>query len=432
MKIILASAWYLPDSVGGTEIYTHELAKYLINHGHTVQVFTPRFDLEMNENDTVENVSIVRYSVSKNPEKNVISGSKPEEHLTDFIDKVKEFNPDIYHQQTLTWACGKHHLKAVKESGFKTVLTAHIPGIVCLNNEMLLKGKTVCSGIISENPCFECHLHVRKKIPVSISFLLNKISMFLPDSVKENKPLLNVLHEKKDELLYVNKYSNKIIAVCQWLFDSLKQNGIDDKKLLLSRQGVDLNKYKMNHERIINDEKLKLLFVGRITHVKGVHNLIRAVQKVNPDLVELVIVGKAITEDYDYELFWKKESAEFPNIVWKGRLNPEEINREFERADILCVPSIWLETGPLVVYEANAKGLPVLGSDLGGISELVQHEKNGYLVKPGNVEELTKAIFKFTDRNYLKIINKNVKLPRSTEAVGQDMEKVYLSLNDNF
>lgn len=432
MKIILASAWYLPDSVGGTEIYTHELAKYLINHGHTVQVFTPRFNLEMNERDTFENVSIVRYAVPKNPEKHVISGSKPEEKLNEFIDKVKEFNPDIYHQQTLTWACGKHHLKGVKESGIKTVLTAHIPGIVCLNNEMLLKGKTVCSGIISENPCFACHLHVSKNLPLSLSFLVDKMSKFLPDSVKETKPLFNVLHEKKDELLYVNKYSDKIIAVCQWLFDSLKLNGIEEKKLLLSRQGVNLNKYNLHHEQTIDDGKLKLLFVGRITHVKGVHNLIKAVQKVNSDRVELIVVGKAIPEDFDYELFWKKESAVSSNILWKGRLNPEEINKEFERADILCVPSIWLETGPLVVYEANAKGLPVLGSDLGGISELVQHEKNGYLVKPDNVEELTKAILKFTDRNYLNNIRKNVKPPRSTEAVGQDMDKLYLNLKDNF
>ncbi len=430
MKIILASAWYLPDSVGGTEIYTNELAKYLIKNGHSVKVFTPRFNLDLSENDTFEGVPISRYAITSGPEKNVVSGSAPETNLNDFTNLVKQFNPDVYHQQTLTWACGKYHLKAVKESGFKTVLTAHIPGIICLNNEMLRMGKTVCSGIISENPCFACHLHVSKKLPIPISYLLDKISQVLPDSLKRGKPIFNVLNQKIDELLYVNKYSDKVIAVCQWLFDSLKLNGLDESKLLLSRQGVDLNKYQLKKNSTISNNKLRLLFIGRITSVKGIHILIQAVQKLNADLVDLVIVGKAIPEDLEYESYWKSKSNASSNIEWKGRLNPEEINLEFEKADILCVPSIWLETGPLVVYEANAKGLPVLGSDLGGIAELVQHEKDGFLVRPNNVEELGKAVLKLTDKTFRDKLKNNIKPPRNTEKVGQEMETLYLGLKE--
>ena len=430
MKILLASAWYLPDSVGGTEIYTHELAKVLISRGHSVRVFTPHYDSKLKADDNHDGVPITRYPVAVNPEMFVVSGSEPESHLNEFAALVNQYNPDVYHQQTVTWACGKYHLKAVSESGIKTVLTAHIPGIVCLNNEMLLMGKNVCSGIISENPCFSCHLHVRKGFPASLSILMDKISSSLPESVKRKKPVFNVLEEKINELQYVNKYSDKVVAVCRWLFDALKLNGIEEKKLLLSRQGVDLKKYQIKENNSSTYSKLRILFIGRITSVKGIHILIQAVQNVNADLVDLAIVGKAIPEDQEYETYWKRKSTASLNIDWRGKLNPEEINLEFEKADILCVPSIWLETGPLVVYEAFAKGLPVLGSDLGGIAELVQHGKDGYLVEPNNVEALEKAILKLVDKSFLGNLKKKVSPPRSSEKVGEEMEDLYTGLKE--
>jgi glycosyltransferase involved in cell wall biosynthesis len=53
--------------------------------------------------------------------------------------------------------------------------------------------------------------------------------------------------------------------------------------------------------------------------------------------------------------------------------------------DVLAVPSLWLETGPLVAMEALALGVPVLGSRLGGIAELVEHGVTGWLEPPGDV-----------------------------------------------
>ena len=64
----------------------------------------------------------------------------------------------------------------------------------------------------------------------------------------------------------------------------------------------------------------------------------------------------------------------------------------FQQSDVLAVPSIWMETGPLVVLEAFSQRLPVIGSRRGGIAELVAHEKNGWLIPAGDVQAWVDAL----------------------------------------
>ena len=65
------------------------------------------------------------------------------------------------------------------------------------------------------------------------------------------------------------------------------------------------------------------------------------------------------------------------------------------QSDVLCTPSIWPENSPGVVIQALGLGLPVLGSDIGGIPELIEHDKNGLLVAandPAKWETALKSI----------------------------------------
>ncbi len=61
-------------------------------------------------------------------------------------------------------------------------------------------------------------------------------------------------------------------------------------------------------------------------------------------------------------------------------------------SDALCIPSIWLENSPGVVIHALSIGLPVIGSNTGGIPEYVQHDENGILVAPGDVSAWRAAL----------------------------------------
>src|SRR5262249_6880812 len=89
-----------------------------------------------------------------------------------------------------------------------------------------------------------------------------------------------------------------------------------------------------------------------------------------------------------------------PRVIFhEEETSPERI---YSSIDVLAVPSIWLETGPLVVLEAQAAGLVVVGSNLGGIAERVIDGEDGVLVRPGDARELGQVLMSLAmDRDRL-------------------------------
>jgi len=69
----------------------------------------------------------------------------------------------------------------------------------------------------------------------------------------------------------------------------------------------------------------------------------------------------------------------------------DELLELLSRALVVIVPSIWFENQPSSILEAFAVGKPVIASDLGGMTELVEHKKRGLLVRPGSVDDLAEA-----------------------------------------
>jgi glycosyltransferase involved in cell wall biosynthesis len=99
------------------------------------------------------------------------------------------------------------------------------------------------------------------------------------------------------------------------------------------------------------------------------------------------------------------------------------------RHDLLAVPSQWLETGPFVVLEAFAAGVPVLGSDLGGIAELVSHAVDGILIEPASLRAWSDALARLAgDPGLLARLKAGVRPPRRMEAVAREMHELYREL----
>ena len=97
--------------------------------------------------------------------------------------------------------------------------------------------------------------------------------------------------------------------------------------------------------------------------------------------------------------------------------------------DALVVPSQGKETGPLVVLEAFAAGISVIGSNLGGIKELVQDGVNGVLVRNPTPDDWAKAIKAQSERNTPKM--ESTKNVRTMKEVAQSMGKKYKELLNN-
>jgi glycosyltransferase involved in cell wall biosynthesis len=133
----------------------------------------------------------------------------------------------------------------------------------------------------------------------------------------------------------------------------------------------------------------RLLFAGRITPGKGLAVLLEALGRVRDLPWSLSVLGRAWGVEDEQELQRLKARATAlgisERVTWKGFL---PLDDQWLTHDFLVFPSEWVEACPLVVLEAMAHGLVVVASGVGGVPELVQDRRTGYLVPPSDPEAL--------------------------------------------
>lgn len=121
-----------------------------------------------------------------------------------------------------------------------------------------------------------------------------------------------------------------------------------------------------------------IVFAGRMSEEKGL-GLLPVLAAAVPE-VEILVAGDGPLKE---EL--ERRSAELPNLRLLGRISRDEVGARLESARFLILPSLGLENNPMVGLEALATGTPILGSDRGGIPELVEGGR-GILFDPSDVE----------------------------------------------
>jgi glycosyltransferase involved in cell wall biosynthesis len=138
--------------------------------------------------------------------------------------------------------------------------------------------------------------------------------------------------------------------------------------------------------------KNRLLYVGRLEHVKGVAILLHAMPEIVKQLpdVHLSIVGDGAARP-ELEAFVAGHQLQ-KRVTFHGWLAPAAVSEQYAQTTAVVIPSIWPENLPTVCIEALAVGRPVIGTDSGGIPELVRDGVTGRIVSTGNTSELSQAI----------------------------------------
>lgn len=157
--------------------------------------------------------------------------------------------------------------------------------------------------------------------------------------------------------------------------------------------GVDLNRFKKTP---LPTGIPTVTFVGRIEHTsswKGIEQLLQAmalVIKKRPDArLELVGGGDAIPHYQDRA----QELGISASVIFSGPQIGEDLVDAYRRANVIVLPSTSdSEAFSIALVEAMACGRPIIGTNIGGTPQVIDHEKNGLLVPPSNPEELGKAI----------------------------------------
>ena len=129
------------------------------------------------------------------------------------------------------------------------------------------------------------------------------------------------------------------------------------------------------------------LYLGRVSSEKGLLTLIEAFKKISSAKLSLSIVGEGPIRNQ-----LEKTAKADPRIQFKGYLSGNTLKETTRNALAVIVPSEWYENAPISILEALAFGKPVIGSQIGGIPEMIDDGVNGYLFEPGHVDDLREKL----------------------------------------
>lgn len=147
-----------------------------------------------------------------------------------------------------------------------------------------------------------------------------------------------------------------------------------------------------------------VIYVGRLVrdkwNDKGIRHLIEAVR--DTDLETLIIGGGP------ERLRLQMMARDAKGVRFLGPVSPESVPEHLKRGFVLVLPSLYGEGFPNVVIEAMSVGLPVIATRSGGVSDVVEHQKTGFLVEPADSSEIKRHILKLkNDRRLRKEMSEN-------------------------
>jgi glycogen(starch) synthase len=224
--------------------------------------------------------------------------------------------------------------------------------------------------------------------------------------------------------------SNYMVSHVKWAF------GLPEDKLVMIPNGVKTRVYKSSKTEkcdafrdkfALPDEKI-VLYVGRLVYEKGIHVLINAVPKVLEKVnAKFIIVGSGYMKEQLLNIVRSMRLEH--KVLFLGFVDDETLLRLQKCADVSVVPSLFEPFG-IVALEAMAAESPVVVSDTGGLSEIVDHDVTGFKAYPNNPDSLAWGITKLLlDENYQKNIRENayrkVQEKYDWQKIAQQTKQVY-------
>lgn len=151
--------------------------------------------------------------------------------------------------------------------------------------------------------------------------------------------------------------------------------------------------YNFNHSTLSTNvgksDNKYFLYYGRLSYEKGLFTLIKAFSQLKD--ITLKIVGTGPQEAKLKEVTFKERAD---NIDFVGYKSGEELKSIVSNAFFTIVPSEWYENNPMTVIESYSAGVPVIGTNVGGIPEIIIEGETGFLFEMKNVNQLIETVMK--------------------------------------
>jgi glycosyltransferase involved in cell wall biosynthesis len=394
-KVVFALEGFFPDRAAGTETYVLNLSLALMSSGWDIHIIVPSIsDITPYE---YSGIQVSRFLIPEKEDVKVLNGLKPPGTIESFMRIVASLKPDIVHFHSFGRAINSFHLEAVKKAGIKTVFTSHLAGIFCLKGNLLYLEKYVCDGKVRKFKCMTCFLAKERHSKSTAWFLSVLVNLMIITGIfRWVNPAMGQVVHKKRELARLKKNADKVISLSKWTEDSYRINGIGNT--ILIPQAINTHQVERRIVDPVPGEKIRMLFAGRISHIKGLHIVLKALAGDLAYNYELCIAALPDPYELDYYNELEKQTLVLPHSKWIEKAGKEELEKLYASSHLLCVPSLNAEMAPLVILEAQNYGLPVIGSSIGGIIDMVRNKVDGMLFTPGDDQELSKIFRQLAEK----------------------------------
>lgn len=367
MKVGFVVGGFPPDVRGGAENYVIETATQLQNRGHDVFVITTQPYDGMG---------------SLQPRKETVEG----------IDTYRFFPLNIAHKssyerfpfpvQTVWKLLDSPNPHAARTIG--DILDDEQPDVVHTNN---LEGiSTVAARVVQRADIRHVHtLHDYSLISPNSTLRIDGLDHLDGNHSLGNHPLVCAGFGRFQRLLFGR--ADVVTGPSQYIVDAHRRYGFF--------RGARAERLQLGVDTVAEEppeppEDPAVLYVGRITPIKGVDTILDAALRAPEVTFHFCGTGP-------YQDVLAERSTQTDNVVYHGFVTDQELQALREQSTVGVVPSVWPENSPLTIYESLSVGLPIIGSDVGGIPELVIPGETGALFDAGDPAALLEALQQIRD-----------------------------------
>jgi glycosyltransferase involved in cell wall biosynthesis len=471
MRILIVTHRYPPCYSAGTERYSEALAKGLVARGHEVHVCCAEKDVSQRDYSLVRRVhrGVEVHEIINN----LFYDSFNETYQNPSVEAVfasvlEVVRPDVVHVQHLMYlSVGCLGLAA--DSGARVVMTLHDFGLECARMGQLLHVDGGLCETVEFERCGSCLVQTPWNQSAGARMVGNMLGAVRRATGLDLAPRVTRLARKSGAVgagaaakgtadaskttdaeshatwaraaearssalvQAVQRHARHVFAPSRFLADRCLALGLDPGRVEFLPTGVqrveaaDVSKASHPQER---RGPLAVLFLGTLVPAKGAHVLLEAYGRLNTEQragIDLRIFGpEGSDESYHKGLVQKAQQL---GLQVGKPLPPHKVQAALAGADLLVVPSIWLENRPLVILEALSMGVPCLVSGSGGMAELVQPGRDGWWFDLGDAGDLARVLGeRSADPEGTRSLRPLAPDLPTFDATVQRIEEVYLQL----
>lgn len=376
---------------GGAEKCYFDTAKILFNNGHDIAFFSMKHsknkksrwskyfidyvDYEK-KNNFIEKIKIVfkiwyNFQAKKNLEK-----------------LIKNFKPDIAHLHNIYHHLSPSIIDTLKKYNIPMVMTLHDYKLICPNYNLFVKDKIWEKS--KKYKYYKC---------------------FLDKCIKNSysKSLICVIEAYLHRLIKIYSKIDCFISPSEFLI--YKFNKFEFKKEIIHLPNPLIDIKNVSNRK----EENYILYFGRLSIEKGINDLIKSYSKLNT-ICKLFIVGSG-NEFKKLKLLIEKLNLN-KKIILIGYKRDKKLFSLINNAKFVVFPSKWYENAPYSIIEAMSLQKLVICAKVGGIPELIENKKTGFLYDADNTKELADTM------NYI------LKNPEKTVKIGENARKIVKNKNN--